>query len=523
MPVMSELGLTWLKAVLATVSMALLAWELRHPHGVSLKVKRRIALVLSLAALSAYFQLYHIEYEGYFHRWDDFHYYIGSKYAPELGYERLYACTAVADAEAGNEERAARRPMRDLVNDGMLTGQAALEDRQACKTRFSPERWTEFRHDVTWFRNVSGSADWWDRMQTDHGYNPSPVWTATGNFIAMRLPVGVGNFRALALVDIAFMIASLGAFWWAFGWRVAALAAIFWGTQAPAAFNWVGGAFLRLDWLFWSVLSVALLRKQRWFWAGAVLAYASLLRVFPLLLFAGPVVLVVREVAVERRFSHENRRFFAGAATSALVLLAWGARIGGLAAYADFVHHTLMHAASPIANHMSLRTLFSFVPGGDLAKLWDTSLLDPAAPWTAARNARFAALRPGYYASALVLLGLFAWSVWRIRTRWIAVCLSLLVVTTLTDPSCYYYLAWILVAPLARARRSIEIALMGLAAVGQFLLIRHDPFDVSFVKLAALYVGVSALLVIVFARVPGIFRRGPGAGLDSIEAESDPD
>ena len=38
-------------------------------------------------------------------------------------------------------------------------------------------------------------------------------------------------------------------FRWAFGWRVMAVATVFWGCNAPANFYWTGGAFLRQDWI----------------------------------------------------------------------------------------------------------------------------------------------------------------------------------------------------------------------------------------------------------------------------------
>ena len=71
------------------------------------------------------------------------------------------------------------------------------------------------------------------------------------------------------------------AIYWAFGWRVFAVAAIFWGCQLPAEYFWTGGAFMRQDWLFWLVLSACLVRKRFHALGGAAFAYSTLLRVFP--------------------------------------------------------------------------------------------------------------------------------------------------------------------------------------------------------------------------------------------------
>jgi hypothetical protein len=38
---------------------------------------------------------------GLVHRWEMFHYYVGSKYHDELGYKRLYSCALVAEADDG--------------------------------------------------------------------------------------------------------------------------------------------------------------------------------------------------------------------------------------------------------------------------------------------------------------------------------------------------------------------------------------------------------------------------------------
>ena len=60
-----------------------------------------------------------------------------------------------------------------------------------------------------------------------------------------------------------------------------AVGAIFWGCQSSAPFYWTGGALLRQDWLFFSVLSVACIRRGHHKIAGASLVYAGLLRMQP--------------------------------------------------------------------------------------------------------------------------------------------------------------------------------------------------------------------------------------------------
>src|SRR5262249_60122826 len=85
----------------------------------------------------------------------------------------------------------------------------------------------------------------------------------------------------LARLDNVLVALMFGALWWAFGWRVFAVAAVFWGCNAPGDDYFVSGAFLRQDWLLFFVLAACLARKRWFVAAGASLVYAGLLRVFP--------------------------------------------------------------------------------------------------------------------------------------------------------------------------------------------------------------------------------------------------
>jgi hypothetical protein len=57
-----------------------------------------VAAVLSVAV---YLDFGVFRYGTYLNEWDFYHYYLGSKYAPELGYTRLYGATLLADRESG--------------------------------------------------------------------------------------------------------------------------------------------------------------------------------------------------------------------------------------------------------------------------------------------------------------------------------------------------------------------------------------------------------------------------------------
>src|SRR5205823_8586449 len=65
--------------------------------------KKIAGLTLGLAAIVAYFNGFNFGYPRYYHRWDQYHYYMGAKYFPELGYTNLYKCAVTAEDELGQE------------------------------------------------------------------------------------------------------------------------------------------------------------------------------------------------------------------------------------------------------------------------------------------------------------------------------------------------------------------------------------------------------------------------------------
>lgn len=506
MSIPSEDVVARVSAAIALGACVLLYLESRLPSRPAARTVRLAGGALAVASVVTYFHFLMIPAGSFYHRWEMFHYFIGAKYAPELGYEGLYACTAVAEAEQGRD--IAQRLMRDLRDDSLVRAELALRDPQACKRSFTNERWSSFRGDVEFFRALAGTPAYWAQMQTDHGYNPSPVWTLTGRALSEVAPLSRSFLRALALVDPLLMGLAVGALGWAFGVRTALVAIVFWGTQAPSSFTWTGGAFLRQDWLLLAALALAFLRKRWLFAAGFCLAWAALLRVFPILLWAGPLLLASRDLVRTRRLAREASRLIAGGACAAALLLPAGAvAAGGVQQYESFAVHLYMHSRTPIVNHMSLRTLMSFTPSSRLAELVEPDAVDPGARWADAKRATIDRVRPWYVASAaLVLLG-FALVGLRLHTPWLALALSIVLIAAVSDPSCYYHSYWLLAAPLALARPTVELLLVALAAASQLIALQLRHVDDRFVALSLLYVTFGCLLLALFARR----RRKPSA------------
>jgi len=99
----------------------------------------------------------------------------------------------------------------------------------------------------------------------------------TGKFFGSFAPAGDKFFKILSMIDVAFHVGVVLLFYWAFGFRVMAVATVFWGCNAPANFYWTGGAFLRQDWLFFLIAALCCARKRKFFLAGGALTWSALL------------------------------------------------------------------------------------------------------------------------------------------------------------------------------------------------------------------------------------------------------
>lgn len=238
-------------------------------------------LLIMLAGVSAlsYFDFGHFRYGRYINPHDVFHYYIGSKYSREIDYADLYRCALLADMEGKKVYK--EKNVRDLSTHGYENVSHALQEAAKVKAHFSPERWAEFKHDIAYFISIMPASKW-NAVLLDKGYNATPIWNGVARFLTNR--VSTDNWaalNALLLIDPLLMILGFAAVWWAFGWRAALIAAIFFNTNFMGSFVHIKGALLRLDWVIFLVIATCLLKKERYKTAGALMAYSAMARVFP--------------------------------------------------------------------------------------------------------------------------------------------------------------------------------------------------------------------------------------------------
>ncbi len=497
--------------------------------------KRFFGATLGVAAIVTYFNGLQFGSPRYYHSWEFFHYYVGAKYFGELGYDGLYRCSTIAQDELGtiryededkigegrftaDLSKEARHPdmkIRNLGGDNLLMPVTeVLAHPETCKSHFAPERWEAFKHDIAFFRIATGPGRW-KEMLTDHGFNPPPVWIIAGKFLADLRPASTRFLQLLGIIDPLYLLAMFAALGWAFGWRIAAVGAIFWGCQASAPSLWTYGAFLRQDWLFFLVLCVCLLRKRYYTLAGAAIIYSALLRIFPGLVLIGLLIFAAATIVREKRMPKHHIKTLMGGVLAAALLIPLSIGICGRNSYQDFYHHTLeVHDRTPLTNHMGLRVLVSHNVGSDarsgrMKYTRDMKLRDPFEVWMRMRNERYARYKVIAYAIVALSIAFFAWAVRRMKSLWLAACLSQVFIILLSQLTNYYYVFMVLMAPLTKARRSLESWLFGFAALSQFVYWSFAWNDDKYTALTLISLVLCYSVICAFAKKEVFSSKAP--------------
>lgn len=216
-------------------------------------------------------------------------YYTTAKYFRELGYRGMYEADVATYLEDHPDRKDAIKniPMRDLHSLRMSTPAAQAERIQAIKSRFSPERWNQLKEDERWFRDAMGNSHWLE-MLCDFGGNATPVWISIAHFLFTLTPPSNVGFTLLGLIDLMLLTGMFYAVWRCYGPRTALIVMTVFGANDFIMYgtNW-GGAPLRHDWLAYIGFGACALKKERWTLGGALLAMATMIRVFPALAIAG--------------------------------------------------------------------------------------------------------------------------------------------------------------------------------------------------------------------------------------------
>ena len=508
-PAAKEDLLVGLKAALALAA-ALLAARgllLRRRGSPARGAAARDRALAALGALSAaaFFNFGLFHHGRFVHVWDTFHYFVGAKYFPELGYTGLYEATLAAERAAGLLPPGARVPMRDLATNSIVT--ASADDALAAwPPRLGP-RWEAFVTDVLWFRTRT-TPEHFRRILVDHGYNATPAWGILGGLLARAAgPATDGSVLALALLDPLLLLAAWLLVGRAFGWRAACVALVLWGTNYPGRFWWNGGSFLRMDWLAAAMAGVALLRLGRPRLAGAALAAATLLRLFPGALLLAVGAAAAWRLAGERRWSavREELRVAQGALLAALVVVPLSLLASGgftsvrWSAWGELAANSRKHLATPLANNVGLGTALAWRPETRGETLLAPRAAEPWAGWKAAKRAALASARPARLLLAAAFVGGLAFA-FRRRPAWAAAAAGAGLVFVLADLTCYYASVLLLLGLLVAEREETAVVTSALAAATGAvpLLLRWE--DDRYALVSALVLAAFALLLALHAR-----------------------
>lgn len=332
--------------------------------------ERTIHFLLAIVALFSVASHYHFgrfHRDGHFLHYHDFyHYYIGSKYFPELGYDGLYAATHRALIK-NDQSLAGTISVVKNLRTYQLEGKAISLERSASVARlFSEQRWQEFKRDVLFFQSKI-PADWWQFLLVDHGFNATPFWTFLGSSFSAHLALNNGTLFLLASFDLLLIAAMLLLVRYAFGTKTALLFAIFFFANFFATFDITGGGFLRQLWLASLIGFVCFLKRNKMGAAGFCLAVSTLDRVFPVLFVLLPVVLVVKHALGRRSLHHGYARLLAAFLCSLVLLCGLSAGTSrGIASWKDWYDKMSAHNRGFYINQISMRNLFIVNPASAL-------------------------------------------------------------------------------------------------------------------------------------------------------------
>lgn len=483
------------KAVVASCGTALLAGRALVRNWGALPCSWRRSWDVALACLGllgavCWSNLGQFNFPGFGHPSETFHYYLGAKYFPELGYTRLYECVAVADSRVpGGALRSAQRRLRNLETNIVESAAPALAEPSRCTRHFSQRRWRAFQQDLNWFRDRP-TPKRWRVLQLDHGYNATPAWGLFGRALSAGGPASDAKILALRLIDPALLLLAFACVWRTFGWRTLCVALLFFGTHYPAQYGWIGGSYLRQLELAAVLVGVCALRSGWGVAAGALVALAALVRIHPAFLVIGPGFQVLGASFRERRLvltPLQRRLWLGGVLGTALLLPAAAMLTGGFSAWQAFASNSRVLLDTPLRNHMGLATVLAWDPEQTAAKLVDPSLEDPYLPWQEARRATFRARRPVFVALVAVALVVFAWSVQR-QPLWVAVVLGAGLIPIATELTCYYSALLVVFALLWERTPWVGVGLVGLAAAGWGSVELFHFFDPIFTGLSLLTV-----------------------------------
>ncbi|MCF6286756.1 MAG: CapA family protein, partial [Candidatus Hydrogenedentes bacterium] len=455
-----------IKALLASGAIALLViygMQIRHGLRKKLWVTGTALFLIAVAAVAGYFEFGWKRYNTFMNPHDFYHYYTGTKYAPELGYYNQYAASLLADQEQ-KKVFDTNKAVRNLQTHGYTPTAEVFKNQDVIKGRFSPERWEDFKKDILYFQEKVPRAKW-NRMLRDKGYNGTPVWSmvtgALTNAISTDSEGGMTFLFALDPIILGIMFLAI---WWAFGPWAALFAVASFGTNF-SAFVHIKGGLLRMDWVVCLIISMCMVHKKHFKTAGVVLAYAAAARVFPAVFAFGLGALACWELLATRKINRDYVRFFASFAITSFLLLGLSYLYYGPALWQEFIVKIGVHNSDISTTRVGFKYIF----------LW------PFASFGAKVEGFKAHQELWWQIQAAMLVITFIAA--RKMKPWQALGLGFVPALFLTAPTFYYYVylivpVMIFLPALHRARNVLGAVLFFAVSIAAYIL--HFGWDMNF-------------------------------------------
>jgi len=453
----------------------------------------------------------------HFHIHEFYHYYVNTRYFPELGYSSLYDATVVADYE--DDPAAFDLPevgVRSLLTCEVGPRHAVLDRAETIRSPFSQERWAEFKSDIGFFRETDGILWRMGDSLRDHGYNGSPLVTAILGGLARQPFLPTPTFIRIARwFDVLLVIAATALICAWFGAEPGLLFLFFWAVNPLNDHAYIGGAYLRYLDLFALLAGLLFYRRGRFVASGIMFAVASLLRGYPVLLLAG---LLAQNLSSRDRRTLLRRHapLFAAAAAAALVLVAGTSLIRsheGRNPWAGFAHKLSLHGERISPNVVSLRYLFFYSEAHNVREITRSLEQGRRVDWVVEADRTFAANRALYLTTMAVLAAVLLVLLRRGRPEG-GLFAGLVVIFAWLHLAHYYYSMLALVPFIYPRRRegATPVALLWICVAAVLVIPwASEGLDFRFCLLSGLLTLYFTAVIALRVHDPGVTTRLPGS------------
>jgi len=446
------------KGGLSLLAVFLVIWRHKRPGDLKPNQAGQLLGVMAVVAIAAYTNFGHFHGGAMVHHWEQFHYFIGSKYFPEVGYDGIYTASLAAERELDLGHRI-QSHMRDLRTNEVVGVGALVNHMTEVRERFTDERWAVFKEDIRYFLKTNRYS-YFTNIRRDHGYNPTPTWTFSAQLFSRWPAASDRTLTTLAWLDPILLGVMFFMIFRTFGTRVGCLALIIFGLGYPWRFDWVGGAFLRQDWLAAVGVAICLLKTRRFGLAGGLIAYAFMVRVFPGGFLVGPAVVFFRHL-VDGKPTIWFRRLTLGFVIGVVLCLAAGSLTGaGPSAWTEFKWNLDKHHGTWLTNNVGLKNTLLYDRATMRREDVDFSLPEPWIRWQQKMTRLQDERGPVLLLATAMFLAVVAAASWRLEIHEAAV-LGTAVAFAAVVLTCYYWVMLLLV-PIGRGRWGPTAVWLGL-------------------------------------------------------------